>query len=225
VLARALEATGLSTTSIVLVKEHAQRTKPPRALFVPFPYGYALGKPEDPAFQHKVLAAALELLKATAAPVLAEFPEDAEAPVRLVQASAVQNTNREGDPAAEITAMRGYYQRWVEHYGGRTQVGNSGVPERRFRGLVRFLESYAAGRPEDYPETPADVPVAHFIRQASDDLKAFMLEARMAQRPEDRDNLLQTWFWGETAVGALLARLAAKLKDEGEERASLGIAR
>lgn len=189
-LARALEATGLSTTSIVLVKEHAQRTKPPRALFVPFPYGYALGRPEDPVFQHRVLAATLGLLKASEAPVLAEFPEDSGAPVRLVQASAIQSTNREGDPAAEITTMRRYYQRWVEDHGGRTQVGNSGVPQRRFRGLVRFLESYAAGQPLDYAEKPAGVPTPHFIRQASDDLKAFMFEARMAQRPNDRDNTL-----------------------------------
>lgn len=115
--------------------------------------------------------------------------------------------------------MRRYYERWVEDHAGRTQVGNTGIPQRRFRGLVRSLESYVAG--EGMPEgfTP------HLMRQASDDLKAFMLEARMAQRPQDRDNTLQEWFWAETAIGALLARLGAKLKEEGEERASFGIAR
>ena len=226
-LARALEATGLPTTSLVLLREHAQRTKPPRALFVPFPYGYALGKPDDPAFQHRVIAAALELLSAASGPVLAEFPEAGDAPVRLVQASAVnsKSLNQEKDPADELTAMRGYYERWVEEHGGRTQVGVTGIPQGRFRGLVRFLEAYLAGDAPDYAERPEQIPLPHFIRLAADDLKAFMLEARMAQRPNDRDNALQEWFWAETGSGSLLARLAAKLAEQGEERAALGIAR
>ena len=108
-LARSFETAALPTTSIVLLKEHAQRTKPPRALFVPFPYGYALGRPDDPEFQHKVLSAVLELFGAASGPVLAEFPEKGNAPARLIQASTVQNVNTEGDAAKELTAMRRYY--------------------------------------------------------------------------------------------------------------------
>ena len=59
-LARVFEEAGLSTTSIVLIREHAERVKPPRALFVPFPFGFAFGNPDDPPFQHRVLAAALD---------------------------------------------------------------------------------------------------------------------------------------------------------------------
>jgi hypothetical protein len=224
VLSRAFEAAGLPTTSIVLLKEHAQRTKPPRALFVPFPYGYALGKPDDPEFQHKVLSAALELFQATEVPVLAEFPENGDAPVLLIHASSVRNIAA-ADPADELTTMRRYYEQWVEEHRGRTAVGNSGIPPRRFRGLVRFLQAYLKGQPYDYNEKPVDVPQVVFLRQAADDLKAFMLEARMQQRPDDRDNALQQWFWEETSLGSLLARLAQKLKDEGEEKAAFGIAR
>lgn len=224
-LARSLEASGLPTASLVLVKEHALRTKPPRALFVPFPYGYALGKPDDAEFQHRVLRAALDLFNASAGPVLAEFPEEAGVPVRLIQASAVQNVNTGGDPADELTAMRGYYEQWLENNGGRTAVGNSGIAPRRFRGLVRYLDAYAKGEPHEYAERPAGTSAAQFLRQAADDLKAFMLEARMQQRPDDSPPALHQWLWGETAVGALLARLAQKLKDEGEERAAFGIAR
>lgn len=223
-LARAFEAAGLPATSIVLVKEHAARTKPPRALFVPFPYGYALGKPDDPEFQHKVLRAALELFNATTGPVLAEFPEESDAPVRLVQASSVGTVEITGDPANEVTAMRSYYEQWVEQRG-RTAVGNSGIPARRFRGLIRYLQAYASGESYEYPEKPQHVPQIQFIRQAADDLKAFMLEARMQQKPNDKDNTLQSWFWGETAVGALLSRVAQRLKDSGEDKAAFGIAR
>ena len=49
-----------------------------RALFVPFPFGHALGRAEDPALQHRVLKAALELFSASAGPVLCDFPDDAE---------------------------------------------------------------------------------------------------------------------------------------------------
>lgn len=226
-LARALEATGLPTTSLALVKEHAQRTKPPRALFVPFAYGYALGKPDDPEFQHRVIAAALDLFQAPSGPVLAEFPESGDAPARLVQASALdaKSRNLEQDPADELTAMRGYYERWVEEHSGRTAVGVTGVPQRQFRGVVRFLQGYLSGEASDFAQRPAEVGVPHFIRLCADDLKAFLLEARMCQRPGDRDNALQEWFWGETAVGGLLARVSARLQEQGEDRVASGIAR
>ncbi len=220
-----MEETGLPTVTLALVKEHAQRVKPPRALFVPFPYGYALGRPNDPDLQHRVIAAALDLFNATSAPVLAEFPELGDAPARLVQASAVETSNREGDPADELTALRRSYERWVEEHGGRTQVGATGIPQRHFRGLVHFLQAYVAGEQAGYAERPQDVPAPVFIRRAADDLKAFMLEARMAQRPADTDNALQRWLWGETAVGNLLRQLADKLKADGDERTAAGIAR
>jgi hypothetical protein len=224
VLARALETAGLPTCSLVLLKEHAQRTKPPRALFVPFPYGYALGKPNDAEFQHQVLKVALELFSAPA-PILAEFSEIVEGPVQLLQASAVAPFSTERDPADDLTAMRGYYERWVADHEGRTAVGNSGIPQRRFRGLVRFLEAYAARTPADYPERPPDIPVPLFIRYVADDLKAFMLEARMEQRPQDYGNALHDWLWSQTAIGLLLGRVAQRLKQDGEEKASFGIAR
>jgi hypothetical protein len=84
--------------------------------------------------------------------------------------------------------------RWLEEHDGRPAVGNSGIPQRRFRGLVRFLQTYAAGLPADHPAKPSETPVALFLRYAADDLKAFMLEACLQQRPQDRDNALHEWF-------------------------------
>ena len=76
-IARVLEEAGLATTSISLVREHTERVKPPRALFVPFPFGHPLGKPDDPALQQRVIHAALALLDAPSWPVLVDYPEDA----------------------------------------------------------------------------------------------------------------------------------------------------
>ena len=226
-LARAIEETGLPTVSIVLVKEHAQRVKPPRALWTPFPFGFALGKPDDPAFQHKVIAGALALLQESATPVLAEFPEDAGAPPLLLQASAAQAdaANRHTDPADEITALRGYYERWVDEHDGRTMVGLSGVPQRRFRGLVRYLQAFTAGENPPYDLAPEGMASPRFVRLAADDMKAFFLEARMSQRPDERDNDLQRWLWSETAMGSLLASVAERLVAQGDERTAQGIAR
>ena len=77
-LARAFEAEGIATTSISMVREHTEKVKPPRALFVPFPFGFALGRPDDPALQHRVLGAALALLTEPVGPVLRDFPDEAE---------------------------------------------------------------------------------------------------------------------------------------------------
>jgi hypothetical protein len=64
-----------------------------------------------------------------------------------------------------------------------------------------------------------------FIRYVADDLKAFMLEARMQQRPQDYGNALHYWLWSETAIGRLLYRVGQGLKEDGEDKAAFGIAR
>ena len=221
VLARVFEAAGLTTVAVALVREHAERTRPPRALWVPFYFGYALGKPDDPAFQHQVISAALDTLQADAGPVLADYPDDA-GPIGLPQASEVaagdSNWHREPLSAAdELTALRSYYERWIEQRG-RTAVGLTGVPQRRFRGIIRFLEAYAESDDADSDERPADVTVLQFVRYCADDLKAFCYEARMAQRPNDAEPDIHRWFWGETAVGALIDRITQRLIATGDTR-------
>ena len=54
------------------MREHTEKLKPPRALFVPFPFGHALGRAGDAALQHRVLGAALDLLAEASGPVLAD---------------------------------------------------------------------------------------------------------------------------------------------------------
>lgn len=208
-IARVFEDAGLSTTVVALVKEHAARTKAPRALAVPFPYGSALGRANDPAFQQKVIVAALDLMQNDDTPVLGEFPEDGEGPVNLLQASAVQGDNAKSlsDPADELTSLREYYERWVDNQGGRTLVGLTGVPQRRFRGIVRYLQDYAQGKNGETPERPDGVSEPLYIRWCIDDLKAFYYEARMEQHPSAGEEELHGWFWGETAMGNLIVDL------------------
>ena len=224
VLSRVFEAAGLTTVAMALVREHAERTRPPRALWVPFYFGYTMGKPDDPTFQHKVLAAALDTLRADAGPVLADYPDDA-GPIGLPQASEV-STDGNGNgsderraltAADELTALRSYYERWIEQRG-RSAVGLTGVPQRRFRGIVRFLEAYAENDAADFDDRPDDVTVPQFVRYCADDLKAFCYEARMNQRPSDTETDIHRWFWGETAVGALIASISERLNATGDSK-------
>ena len=223
VLARVLEEHGIATTTIAMVREHAEKVKPPRALFVPFFFGFALGKPNEPDYQHQVLSAAFGLLKETEGPVLADFPDDS-APTVMPQASQVkadQVRTESGQPARsaadEVTALRTFYERWVDNNGGRTAVGLCGIPQRRFRGVVRFLEACAQGDGEaDMTERPENVSRAQFIRYCSDDLKAFYYEARMEQNKEADEEALHRWFWGSTAAGKLIADVAATLNESDD---------
>lgn len=207
------------TTAIALLAPPVAHVKPPRALIVPFPYGYALGRPDDAGFQHRVLGAALELAVRDDTPVAAQFTEMLDRPVHILQESDV-NTTKRADPseaADEVTRLREWYERWVRDHAGRTGVGVSGISQRRFRGLIRFLEAYAGGEDIDYRERPADMPKSQFIRYAIDDLKAFAYEARMSQRPTDDAEALHRWFWGTTGIAALVHAVAGRMAESDDE--------
>ena len=62
-VAAELERRGIATIVIQLLREVAEKVRPPRALFVPFKHGYPLGTPGDPEQQHKVVEAALRLME------------------------------------------------------------------------------------------------------------------------------------------------------------------
>ena len=227
VLARVFEGAGLVTTAIATVKEHAERVRPPRALFVPYAFGFTLGRPDDPELQHRIIGAALDLLRAKAGPVLEEF-QDEHVPGPLPQASNVEAPS--GLPtrsvADEVTSLRIFYERWVAEHGGVTAVGLSGVPQRRFRGVVRFLEAYAAGEDPVMKEQPPDMPVEQFVRFCVDDLKAFYYEARMAQSPDAKESDIHKWLWGSTAAGELFRSIARRMENTpGLDYVAFGIAR
>jgi hypothetical protein len=62
-VAAELERQGISTVALQLLREIAEAVRPPRALFVPFPHGYPLGRPDDPPRQRAVIEAALGLFE------------------------------------------------------------------------------------------------------------------------------------------------------------------
>jgi hypothetical protein len=69
------ERRGITTVVIQLLREAAERVRPPRALLVPFPHGFPLDRPLQPARQRQVLEAMLTLAEAPGpgGPVLLEY--------------------------------------------------------------------------------------------------------------------------------------------------------
>lgn len=70
-----IEAAGIPTVSVTMLKEVTAKVDPPRALFVDTPLGYPLGEPHDPALRKRMIDAALALLAVREGlPVVEDFP-------------------------------------------------------------------------------------------------------------------------------------------------------
>jgi len=57
-----IERHGIPTTAQIYLRNVAEMLQPPRALWVPFAHGYALGKPNDRKLQLSVLRQTFALL-------------------------------------------------------------------------------------------------------------------------------------------------------------------
>jgi hypothetical protein len=213
-LAHFFEEEGIPTTQISLVRLHTEIIKPPRALWVPFEMGRPLGVPNNPSFQKRVLLAALDLLEAASGPILEDFPEDAPAvsgqvgvlscPVDFGRNETDLNEKERLCAALkrEMRSIRPWYDRGVKQRG-RTTVGVSGLDLEHIPGFIcAFLDA-------DPPDPPRDdISLPYTLNLATDDLKAFYLEAITSQPGQESlsSKALSDWFWGETVAGkALLA--------------------
>jgi hypothetical protein len=61
-VAAEIERAGIPTACQIYLRHAAERLRPPRALWVPFPHGYALGAPNDVPLQRSVLRQTFALL-------------------------------------------------------------------------------------------------------------------------------------------------------------------
>jgi D-proline reductase (dithiol) PrdB len=83
VLARTLEAGGLSTIVVTPMPFWAERIGAPRTLAVEFPFGHTLGQPHDAVQQMRVIGQALSVLETAQAPgTIVHSPETWPAPQR-----------------------------------------------------------------------------------------------------------------------------------------------
>ncbi len=208
-----LEEEGIATVAISLIRPQTENTKPPRALWVPFELGRPFGPPNDPAFQKRVILAALRLLERDDGPVIIEdFPDDDPraqpdpgwhpplVPGAAAEPSAEALAAR---LETEIALLRGAHDGWRAQHG-RTTVGLSGLS---MADCGRYVADWVRGKA---PPSPRDgFSAVLMLRFAVDDLKAYHLEAGAAGAAKPSSRQLGDWFWNETAAGAAIVALRA----------------
>ncbi len=213
-LAHQIEGHGIPTTVVGLVRPHLEKSRPPRAVFVPFQLGRPFGEPNDKAMQRRVLMAALSLLERSDGPVILEdFQEEAPGrndtpgwrpPFALPPPARPAADDQAGWSAAlasEMTLIGPHYARAATERG-RTTVGISGQPPEAWPAYAaKFLGN-------DLPPPPLGLPTsAVALRFLCDDLKAWYAEAAMGSGPGPSSRQLDQWFWRETVAGALVQAL------------------
>jgi D-proline reductase (dithiol) PrdB len=200
-IAHYLEAEGILTTGIALIRENAEALRPPRLLWVSFPLGYPLGKPNDPAFQRRVIEAGLGLLNRPSGPVLEDYPEELPTvdlksvdfcPVNFAQPSQDASTWR-SRLANERLLLQPWYEMSVRRRG-RTMVGLSeaGIDE-----ILEMIGSWLDDRSQPFPETKV-------FKFGIEDAKAWYSEAISAQPGDYGSGQVETVLYHETVLGAAL---------------------
>ena len=213
-LAHYFESEGLSTVLVGFVREHMETIKPARGLFLDFPMGRGMGKPNDPKFQKRVIRAAFDLFNSETGPVLEDFPEII--PVKngrmgyALPPELVISTNDIGDVDAlvaavqhEIDTLRPDYEAAVASRG-RTTVGASELAVKDF---APFVSQFIKG---EIPKSPRKgLPAIPLLKLVVEDLEAYYTETRTNRDDIDDLELMGKWFWEETEAGRLLLSLEA----------------
>lgn len=210
-----LEEEGLATTQISLIRIHTEKTRPPRALWVPFELGRPIGVPNDKAFQDRVLMAALALLDRASGPILEDYPEEAPEDNSALDESAMEGmvcpidlpklpdadapTSEIGRALMkEIDDLAPWYDLAVR-VRGRTTVGPSELTiDQAAKFFAAFLED------QDTPAPRDDLVKGRVLKLAYEDLKAYYSEAITAQPGYGSSLRVENWLFNETAFGRAL---------------------
>lgn len=226
--------------SISLFRPFAEKVQPPRALWVPFPFGRPLGAPNNKAIQRKVILRALDLLSHKSGPVLEDLElSESEQPLDAKNQKIGQKCGPKGcnfddalsseglsesreiaaykgdfkEVCEEITSLSKLHEKYMQEYGERTQIGYSGVTVATIDRAAELIHRFAQGESIDVPpgvNVPASASDATrtnvFIRLCADDLKAYYLESRLAERQSNGENSTEhnDWLWYETKMGGLI---------------------
>ncbi|MFN2354275.1 MAG: hypothetical protein ABR512_07105 [Desulfopila sp.] len=209
-LAHYIEEEGLPTTLISLIREHSEKMRPPRALWVPFDLGRPFGAPREGVFQKDVLKSVLSLLQYEKGPVLEDYPH--EAPDGAGQPTEVACPVNFAPPKAEPGSMEellqsfraeiGKMRTWHELAQQQTQRSTTGVSGLEPETIADLFEDFLGGR---QPDIKANVQLSDLLRMATEDIKALYCEAIAAQPGQSSAvTSLSNWFWGQTAAALVI---------------------
>ncbi len=213
VLAHVFEAAGLATVVLASMLPVAEKARSPRTLYGEFPLGRPLGRPNDPEFQHDVLARAFALLERTEGPVLESHPEVIEEATEALSCRLPPRYDPDVAPAVEeAIGIRKAYDR-IRERRGVSSVGRvmdaDGVP-----GALEVLQQIADGA--HFKEV--DLPGRNTIATVHD-IRTYYEEAavELADGPAPGGRAAEAWFFEETEAGKVV--LAARKAIESQEAA------
>ena len=207
-LAHVFEAEGLATVALGSQRNQIEHTAPPRGLWCDFPLGRPLGRPGDPAFQHRVLRHAFALLDAPG-PVFEVFAEVIhDDGTEVLACTLPPRHDPDLHPAVdEARGLRPAYDRAVATYGNRAGtgrvVGADGVPD-AVGALVRVADG-VPWKEAGIPGVPARV---------AQDIRGYYETAALGLADHVPSAWTGTrWFFDHTETGAVLLRARAAMRD------------
>ena len=208
-LARALEASGIATISLLANRTAAELVGPPRGLYCEFPLGRPLGRPLDGAFQRSVLDAAFALLPRLDGPFIEDFGVAIHDQVNEPLACPIPPRLDPAEPAAvaEARALRSAHDRGVKRIG-TTQVGRvvdaNGIPE----AIRPFVEVVGGKRWNEVEYLGGDATTLLM------DIRAYYEEAALGLADEiPAARATESWYYRKTSMGDLALKFLDEVKD------------
>jgi hypothetical protein len=225
-LSHYIEAEGIATAGISLIREHTERIKPPRAPWVPFELGRPFGPPNHPEFQKDVLRSLLALFSREAGPVLEDYPHESPVtdesdeawscvlPLPPLDTGASSSEALRHALLQEVGNLAPWYAESVRRRG-RSTFGLSGASVDQMDEIADFLARLAAGEDPSPPQGLTE-PMPQALRFMVDDVKAYYMEAANEQPGASTPGGVRMWRWfyHETRMGQVLYDLRDRLAAE-----------
>jgi hypothetical protein len=208
-LANVFEAAGMATVALGSIRKQIESGAPPRGLWCDFPLGRPLGKPGDPEFQHRVLAAAFTLFDSPE-PVLAEFeeavPDDSD---ELLACPLPPPHDPDAHPAVdEARGLRAAYDRGVEMSDSRFGAGRI-VAADDIPGAIEAFIRVAEGAPWKEAGIPG-LPM-----RVSQDIRGYYETAALAMVDHAPAAWASTrWFYDETETGKVMTAARHAMQEQ-----------
>ena len=214
VLAHVFEAAGLVTIALGSVQNQIERIAPPRGLFCDFPLGRPLGRPGDPAFQHRVLGHAFDLVERATSPTVEQFAESILDDGTGATSCPLPPRHDPSLPAAvdEARGLRPAFERAVAQHGDRVGTGRS-VSADAIPDAVAAFVKVAAGTPwkqAGIPGVPARV--AQDIRGYYETAALALVQHTPAAWETTR------WFLHHTEAGKAIVAAREAMRVAGEKQ-------
>ena len=213
---------GIATVQISLIRPVTEETKPPRALWVPFPFGRPLGPPNRPDIQLDVLRRTLALVEQATGPALVDYDGDeGDEPIEdaawscPVTFPAAEPESESGALTAQLRQEAQLLRPWFDEglrTRGRTSVGTSGKGADSIDEMLEILVRFAADAEMTVPDGYAHT-MPQLLRYITDDVRDFYYEAAISKPgaafPSPSD--LLEWFFLKTVAGEVFYQVREKL--------------